>query len=147
MKNQKGIVINVTNYPSMPIADSAWDPNTLGFTDAVLRMMIGLGVVVSSVGALCFPAGWLGFLSGAALAIALYLIARQTGRIIARDGGYRLAMLWLLVSQFILWVGMAVLLVAIKVSPLGFIVGVSILPVAMLATLAWYAVQRRRFSS
>jgi hypothetical protein len=128
----------------MPQEQQRWDPSTPAFVDAVLRTMIGLGMIVSIVGSVIRPAAASGFISGGALAIMLYLVAMQAGRVFVRTQNYSRTMLWLALSQLILWVGMALLLAVAKVNPIGFVIGASILLVAILVTLLWYAVRKRR---
>ena len=125
------------------LEDERWDPTSPGFRIAILRMMIVLGVLETVIGSLLLPFGFWGFISGGALAIVLFLIAIQTGKVFERTRSYARVMLWLLLSQFVLWVGMAILLAVIQVNPVGFVIGVSILPVSIVLTLAWYAVRRR----
>lgn len=131
----------------MPVEHSRWDPNSPGFVIAVLRMIIGSGILVCLLGTALYRPGFWGFLSGCLFAIALYVIAVQAGRVFQRSHAFAQVMLWLLLSQFVLWVGMALLLAVAKVNPLGFVIGVSVLPTAVVLTLGWYAFRRRRLPS
>lgn len=127
----------------MPSESQRWDPATFGFVTTVLRVMLGMGVLVVAGGLFGYRVGVVGIVTGAVLAILLYLVAMRAGMVFSRTKNYSQTMLWLLLSQFILWVGMALSLAVAKVNPVGFLVGVSILPVAILVTLAWYALRKR----
>ncbi|HEX2948896.1 MAG TPA: hypothetical protein VHV83_04920 [Armatimonadota bacterium] len=131
----------------MSLDRQRWDPNSQQFVIDTLRFMVGLWIAVSIVGTILYHTGWLGFLTGGAFALALYLVAIHSGRILASTGNYAQTMRWLLLSQFILWIGMALVLAVAKVNPIGFVIGVSILLVAILGTLGWYAIRRRRLPS
>ena len=131
----------------MPTESQRWDPSGAGFVPAVLRAMIGLGVAVVAIGAVGYWRGISGLVSGVVLALILFLVAMRAGTIFTRSGNFARTMFWLLLAQCLLWVGMAVLLAGIKVDPIGFVVGVSILPVAILVTLGWYAIRRSKLLS
>lgn len=124
-----------------------WDPSSPGFVTAVLRTMIGLFLIVILLGILRYRAGIWGLLSGGALAMILYLTAMHAGRVFVRTKNYTRTMLWLMLSQVILWVGMALLLAVVKVNPIGFILGVSVMPAAIILTLVWYHIRKRRLPS
>lgn len=124
-----------------------WDPSLPGFLVAVLRVLLVLLALVCGTSAVRFPTALPGVVAGGILALALYLAALQVGRVFLRTLSFTRAMVWLLLQQFILWVGMALLLLVARVDPIGFVFGVSILPVAPVLTLVWYAIQRRRLRS
>lgn len=117
------------------------------FVKAVLRMMVALWFVVIIVGTLLYHAGFWGFISGGGLAIIIYLVVMQAGRIFISSQSYAKTMAWLILAHFVLWIVMAVLLAAIKVNPLGFILGASILLGAIILTLVWFTVRKRRLPS
>ena len=131
----------------MPLDPQRWDITHPRFVLATLRTLIGLAVCVTVGGTLVYRPACDGLLSGAGVAVALFIIAMQAGRVFARTHDFGRTMLWLLLSQCILWVAMAVLLAAVKVHPIGFVVSVSILPVAVLVTWGWYLLRGRISSS
>jgi len=112
------------------------DP-TYGFVREILWVMLGLWAIMLAVGLWRFPGSWSGLLSGGALAVALYLIAIRAGTIFLRTRRFGPVMTTLLVSQLVIWGGMAVLLAVLKVHPIGFVIGVSCLPLAVVLTLIW----------
>lgn len=126
----------------MTSADHRWDPSLPGFTTAVLRTLCGCYGVIVVAGMLASPPALSGLIAGGGLAVALYLIALQAGRVFVRTKNFAKVMAWLIVSQCIIWVGTAVLVAAIKVHPIGFVLGVSILPLAIVVTLAYYAIRK-----
>lgn len=130
----------------MPQQNRQWDPSTPGFIEAVLQVMIGLAALVIAIGALIFPAAFFGLLGGGMLAVVLFLVARHAGRILRRTENYARTLAWLMISQLVLWIGMAVLLVVGRVHPVGFVIGVSVLPVSIVMTLAWYAWKKSRLT-
>ena len=118
-----------------------WDIRQPGFLVTILRVMAALGIVATLGGLVCARPEFFGLLSGAGLAIALYLTAQQTGRILARTRSFSAVMFWLAGAQLALWGVMAVLIVTVKVDPLGFVLGVSVLPIAIvLTTLYWWLI-------
>ncbi len=121
-------------------------PAKLGFIFAILRTMVGLAVCFSIAGVWIYRPALVGFISGAGIAISLFVIALQAGRVMTRSQSFGRTMSWLLLSQFVLWVGVAILLTVAKVHPIGFVIGVSLLPVAVLATWAWYVALGRDLS-
>lgn len=131
----------------MTPATHRWDPSTPGFVPAVLRTLLGLLVVCALVGAAAFPAHLGGITAGGLLAVALLLAAIQAGRVFAASGRFDKTMFWLLMQQFIIWAGMALIFLMLRVSAVGFAVGVSILPVGILLTLCWYLWKARGQSS
>jgi hypothetical protein len=108
--------------------------------------MIGLAAGVLLVGTWICPPAFTGLLSGTGIALLLFASAILAGRVFVHSHHYGRTMAWLLLSQFILWVSMALLLVVVKVHPIGFAVGVTILPLSVLMTLGWYVVRGRRMS-
>ncbi|MHB9131889.1 MAG: hypothetical protein ACYDBB_12490 [Armatimonadota bacterium] len=132
----------------MMMLDSVrWDPSQPGFIVAVLRTLVGLWLLVSLLGLLLFRSGFWGLFTGGLAAVALYAIAILTGKIFTQTSRFTGTLFWLLMLQFGVWIGIAVLLAVAKVHPLGFVIGVSILPIAIIITLIWYHVQRKRTSS
>lgn len=120
-----------------------WDVSNPAFLVTILSTMLMLGGVTILAGVL-LKLNFIGLLSGALLAIVVYLTALQAGRIFTNTRNFTLVMLWLLGSQAVLWVGMALLLGLLKVDPVGFAVGVSILPVSIvLTTLYWWLVKNK----
>lgn len=124
-----------------------WDPCTPAFVVTVLRVMLGLWVVASVAAIAAFRGGAGGVAGGGLLAIALYLLAAQAGARLSPEARARRVVFGLLAKQLVLWAGMAALLVVVKVSPAGFVLGVSILPAAIVLALAWYRLRRRKPSS
>lgn len=124
-----------------------WDPSQPVFLTAVFRTLLGLSVVTSLLALLLARPLFSGVSTGAALGLLLYLIALQAGSRLAKGTRYGQAMLWLIVQQCLLWVGMAIILIVLKVNPIGFVVGVSTLPLGIVLALAWFALQKRRYSS
>ena len=131
----------------MTAKERRWDPSQPGFVIAVLRMMIGLWFALGIGGALGCRQGFGGLVSGGLVAIALYLLAIQAGRAITQQKQYIQTFGALLAQQMIIWLLMAILLCVVKVHPVAFVVGASILPVAIILTLSWYALQNRRMPS
>ena len=120
-----------------------WDVSDPEFLLTILYVMLALGVVTVA-GGLLLGAGFDGLLSGALLAVLLYLATLQAGKIFNRTRNFTLVMLWLLGAQTLLWVGMAVLLGFIGVDGVGFAFGVSILPVSViLTTFYWWLVKNK----
>lgn len=118
-----------------------WDVADPRFLLTVLLAMLALGGVVTAVGTILAPRAFTGLLSGAVLASLVFLTALQGGRIALRTRQFAPAMLWLFGSQAVLWIGMAVLLVAARVDPVGFAAGVSVLPITVVVvTLYWWLV-------
>jgi len=123
-----------------------WDPSQPAFIVDVLRVMVGMWIAICAIGAFRFHQGFGGLLAGGLLAIALYLAAIQAGRAVGQHQGSR-ALFWLLVQQIGIWVVMALLLAVVRVHAVAFVLGVSILPGAIILTLLWYLVQSRRMPS
>lgn len=127
----------------MPADDNRWDPSEPGFVRAVLRTLLLLSAL-TILTAFLISAKWgIGAVAGVIIAAGLYLIAMLAGRSFQRSQNFVKIMSWLLFPQFFLWVGMAWLLAGAKVHPLGFVFGVTNLPVAILLTLAWYHIRKR----
>lgn len=122
------------------------NPTHSGFIFATLCTMVGLAACVSLAGAWVYRPACDGLISGSIIAISLFVIAMQAGRVLAHSSSFGRTMSWLLLSQFVLWVGVALLLTVAKVHPIGFVVGVSMLPVAVLVTWGWYVVSGRDLS-
>lgn len=121
-----------------------WDPSQPAFVVDVLKTLTGLWIAVSVLGALTIRPWFGGLLTGGLLAIALYLVAIQAGKAVALRRGHARVLAGLLLQQLGIWVLMAILLNVVKVHPVAFVLGVSILPVAIIVTLIWYAVQNKR---
>lgn len=124
------------------MADDRWDPSLPGFPVAVLQTLCGLYGLAVLLSSLFARSAFSGLLTGGGVAIALYLIALQAGRVLQRTRSFPKVMLWLILSQCIIWVGTAVLVTYIKVPPVGFVLGVSLLPSAIVLTLAYYAIRK-----
>lgn len=118
-------------------------PTTL-VTD-VLRCMVGLSIMVTAGGSLFVPRLWSGLLAGSLVAIALFLVAMQTGRVLTRTMKMSSSMIFLQLAQVGVWIGMGVAIMECKVDPLGFVFSFSILPVAIVLTLAWYLLPEQWF--
>lgn len=124
-----------------------WDPCTPGFVVSALRVTIALWLL-SSLGCLwVLPTAFWGVISGGFVALASFLIVIQAGRRLSPTARYARLMLGLFGCHLLLWVMMAVLLAVIKVHPLGFLLGASVLPVAILGSLSWYLYQQKRMPS
>ncbi|MHB9023760.1 MAG: hypothetical protein ACYC7E_06225 [Armatimonadota bacterium] len=123
-----------------------WDPCTPGFVGAVFRTMLALWVGISLGGLLLFRTGFSGMVTGGLLGIALYLVAMLVARWISPKANYTWILVLLLLQQIILWGGMLILLVGFKVNPIGFVLGVSILPAAIIVTLLWFHLCRKWLS-
>lgn len=124
--------------------NARWDVSSPGFLVTILRVMALLGAIAVALGALAARAAFTGLLSGVVLALLFYLAALLAGWIFLRTRNLVPVMLWLLGSQAVLWVGMALLLTVVKVDAAGFAVGVSVLPGAViLGTLYWWLVKHR----
>lgn len=121
-----------------------WDVTDPGFLVTVLRVMALLGAAILVAGAFFSRGLFFGLLSGVLLAILFYAATLQAGRIFLRSRRYVLVMAWLLGAQLLLWAGMAILIVVVKVNTVGFVFGISVLPGAViLATLYWWLVKNK----
>ena len=121
-----------------------WDIQESGFLFTILRVMAALGVAAAACGVIFARPAFFGLLSGAGLAIALYLATLQAGRVFARTRHYAAVMFCLLGAQLALWGAMAVLIVGVKVDAVGFTFGVSVLPAAIvLTTLYWWLIEHK----
>lgn len=121
-----------------------WDVTGPGFLVTILRIMAILGVVTVAAGAFIARQAFDGLLAGAALAILFYLAALIAGWFFLRTRNLILVMIWLLGSQALLWIGMAVLLAVVKVDAAGFAVGAWVLPGAVIiAVLYWWLVKNK----
>jgi len=106
--------------------------------------MVLLGAATLVAGAFLPRGLFFGLLSGVLLAILFYAATLQAGRIFLRSRRYAQVMAWLLGSQLLLWTGMAILLAVVKVDPVGFVFGISVLPGAIiLTTLYWWLVKNK----
>ena len=124
------------NYVGQP---SRWDVTDPGFLVTVLHVMVLLGAAILVAGAFFSRGLFFGMLSGVLLAILFYAATLQAGRIFLRSRRYVLVMAWLLGSQVLLWAGMAILIAVLRVNSVGFVIGISVLPGAIiLATLYWW---------
>jgi hypothetical protein len=104
--------------------------------------MVGLWLAALLLGLAVWREGWWGLLAGGLLALALFGIAVIAGkRVLMLRGGCALFLLF--TGQLLLWAGMAYVLAVMKVHPLGFILGASILPVAIIVTLLWYVLRSK----
>ncbi|MEI7831681.1 MAG: hypothetical protein WCJ56_00560 [bacterium] len=118
-----------------------WDPSLPLFVVDVQRLMVIIWPVVSLVGVIFFRPQALGILMGGLIAVILFASAMRAGKVLIENSNYNSVMFRLIGSQFIIWVGMAFLLVRFKIDGPGFVIGVSILPVAILMTLTWYLIK------
>lgn len=125
----------------------SWDVCQPVFVRSVWRAMIGLWLGESLFGVSIFRREFSGCLTGGLLVIALFFCAIQAGNAIFQHKQYTRIMVALLLQQLFIWVVMVILLVVVKVHPVGFVLGVSCLPAAILLTLAWYKWQSRRMPS
>lgn len=124
--------------------DQRWDVGDPHFLFTVLQVMVGCWVLVVAIGALGQRAALWGFLSGGLLAVASFLVAIQTGRIFTRTHHFAAVMITLLSLQAVLWLGMILLIAVLHVDLVGFTIGVSVLPAAIvLTTLYWWLVKRK----
>jgi hypothetical protein len=114
------------------------EPVPYTFITDVLRIMIGLSVLICVYAALYNAVRLSGYLAGALIAIALYLTAMQGGRVFTRTRHFAATMIWLLLSQVVLWIGMAIAIIVCKVDTVGFAISFSVLPASILLTLFWY---------
>lgn len=121
-----------------------WDASQPLFARDVLLTLIGCWLVISGIGAISCRREFLGLLTGGLLVIALYLIAFQAGSRLIQHKKFLTIMLALMAQQAIIWIAMAVLLLVVKVRPVAFTLGASILPIAIVVTFLWYRVQSRR---
>ena len=124
-----------------------WDPSSPRFVGAVLATLVGLVAVASVLGGIGWPGRFTGLLAGGLVALGLYLVAIVIGVSVRRGNRYRLVMVWLFLLQMVVWLGTAFALVRGRVDIVGFVVGVSLLPLAILATLCWYTLQKQRTPS
>ena len=127
----------------MSVDDHRWDPSEPGFLLAVLRTLLFFCLLTLAVIFAVSSTAGIGAAVGCAMAIALYVIALQGGRTFRRTQHYAKTMGWLLLPQFLLWMGMAWALAVVKIHPIGFVIGVSNLPLAIVLTLAWYVIRKR----
>ena len=127
----------------MPADEHRWDPSTPGFVMAVLRTLLLLCALASLVSFLISSKLGFGVISGVVIAVGIYLNAMFAGRSFSRSSNFAKILGWLIIPQFFLWVAMACLLALVKVHPLGFIIGVTNLPISVLLTLAWYLIRKR----
>ncbi len=121
-----------------------WDAGQPIFVRDVLRTLIGLWLLGCGISAVLFSQGFVGMLSGGLLGIALYLIALFTRKAFFHDKQYRHIMLALMLQQMLIWVAMAFLLLIVKVHPVTFVLGASLMPFSIIRPCVWYFVQRRR---
>jgi hypothetical protein len=124
-----------------------WDPCTPGFVLSVLRATIALWLLASLLCIYIYRPVFWGVLSGGFIALAALLIIIRVGRQLSPTAHYAPMMLGLHGLHLLLWVGMAFLLAVVRVHPLGFLLGASVLPMAIVGTLAWYLVQQKRMPS
>ncbi len=118
-----------------------WDPSLPIFVNDVQRLMVIMWPVVSLVGLIFFRPQAVGILMGGLIAVILFVSAVRAGKVFTERCDYNSVMFGLVGSQLIIWVGMAVLLAYFKVDGPGFVIGVSILPVAIIMTLTWYLIK------
>lgn len=127
----------MTSRPGWDVADPA-------FLVTVLRVMAGLAVLTVLAGVVLAPARWAGFVSGAAVALALYLTALQAGRVFLSTRRLGWVLFWLFGAQLLVWIAAAVLLGVLKVDPIGFVISVTVLPAGVIiSVLYWWLVQRK----
>lgn len=121
-----------------------WDVADPRFLLTTFYVMAGLGIAVTVVGTLIAPRAFSGLLSGVILAWLLYLATMVGGRIAVYAKHFAPAMFWLFGAQVVLWLGMAVMLIVVKVDPIGFVIGVSVLPgTAVLVTCYWWLIRHK----
>jgi len=121
-----------------------WDVTGPGFLITILRIMALLGAIAIAVGLLLARGIFSGLFSGVVLVILYYLATLHAGRIFLRTRQYFRVMFWLLGSQALLWIGMAVLLAVVKVNGIGFAIGVSVLPGSIILTiLYWWLIKNK----
>lgn len=124
-----------------------WDPCTPGFVLTVLRATVVLWLAASLATFIGCRALFWGVLSGGFIALAALLIIIRAGRQLSPTTRYTPVMFGLFCLHLLLWALMAVLLAFVKVHPLGFLLGASVLPTAIVGTLSWYLLQQRRMPS
>lgn len=112
------------------------------FTIAVLPIL-GVGYVAMLLASsMLAPRACSGMAAGGGLAIALYLVAVQAGRIFIGTRSFARVMGWLALAHLVVWVGAAVLLAGLHVHPVGFVCGVALLPTAIVSTLVRCALRK-----
>lgn len=109
-----------------------WNVSEPAFLLTILRIMLGMWAVAVVMGTLICRPALLGLFTGGALAIGLYLIALQTGRVFIRSKHFARIMLSLYGLQALLWTTMAVLIIVVKVDAAGFAIGAAVLPLAVI---------------
>jgi hypothetical protein len=124
-----------------------WDPSTPGFVLSVLRATVLLWLCESLITLFSYRSAFWGVLSGGFIALAALLIIIRAGRQLSPTAHYAPIMIGLFCLHLLIWVLMAVLLAFVKVHPLGFLLGASALPAAIVGTLAWYLLQGKRTAS
>lgn len=122
------------------------DPCTPGFVVTVIRTMVLFWLVGMGGSLVVMREAFWGMTSGGAIALCAFLLVMHTGRQLSPTARYARLMLGLHLRHLLLWSAMAVLLAVLKVHPLGFLIGASVLPLAILAALAWYRVRYARLS-
>lgn len=122
-------------------APGRWDPSLPIFVEDVQRIILILWPVVSVSGYIFLNSRAIGILLGGLIAVILFVCAIRAGKVFTERNDYNSVMFGLVGSQLIIWVGMAFLLAYFKVDGPGFVIGVSILPVAILLTLTWYIIK------
>jgi len=121
-----------------------WDVTDPGFLVTIFRIMGILGAITLAVGLLLARGIFSGLVSGVVLVMLVYLATLQAGWIFLRTRQYLWVMCWLLGAQALLWIGMAVLLAVVKVNAVGFAIGVSVLPCAIIVSiLYWWLVHNK----
>lgn len=78
---------------------------------------------------------------GGLIAVILFVSAARAGKVFTEKVNYNSVMFRLMGAQLVIWVGMAFLLAYFKIDGPGFVIGVSILPVAIILTLTWYLIK------
>ena len=118
-----------------------WDPSLPIFVEDVQRLIVILWLVVSLAGFIFFPPQAFGILMGGLIAVILFVSAARAGKVFTEKVNYNSVMFRLMGAQLVIWVGMAFLLAYFKIDGPGFVIGVSILPVAIILTLTWYLIK------
>lgn len=134
-------------YKLLPDQDTPglrWDVGQPIFVRDVWRALLGLWLVSSGISAVAYRGGFGGLLSGGLLGIALLWTAILAGNAFLQYKPYKRIILGLMSKQLLIWVAMALLLIVVKVHPVAFVLGASLLPLSIVLTLAWYSLNSRK---
>ena len=72
------------------------------------------------------------------------VVAILAGNTFLQHKQYKHIILALMLQQLLIWVAMALLLIVVKVHPVAFVLGASLLPLSIVLTLAWYSLNSRK---